>query len=85
MTATPSEFFAGLVEHIAHNTKQHDAIDLDLVHSGVAMTLDYIALQTIRTEPDESHIDAMAMSDCFREHVELFYADPEQEQAKKDA
>jgi hypothetical protein len=85
MTPVPSDFFRGLVEHIAHNTKQHDAIDLALVHSGAAMTLDYFALQTIRAEPDGSHINAMAMSDCFREHAELFYADPEQQQAKKDA
>lgn len=78
MITNPSEFLGGLVEHIDKFATSHSAEDLALIHEGASMALDYMALQTIRANPTGDHSDTVAMSECFMQHVELFYKNPEE-------
>jgi hypothetical protein len=72
----PSVFFQGLVEHIDKFASSHDKESLPLIHEGVALCLDYFALQTIHANPKGDHSETMVMSECFLEHVDLFYSEP---------
>jgi hypothetical protein len=78
MIPTSNEFFVGLVGHIAKFTSDDTEDGLALIHEGAAMTLDYIALQTIRDNPTGDHSDVVTMSECFLQHVEMFYKSPEE-------